>query len=125
LERAGAYYSGAARRRPARRKWAARRAREPIERGRRANAGGAGRRRVAEAAHAAVTALLEKPIGRSADFLPADAEARLRSILTDPLWEWMQRQVPAIVWQLSVQELGEQKVHSSSTARTEELIRNV
>ena len=43
----------------------------------------------------------------------------------DPLWEWMQRQVPAIVSQLSVQELVEQKVLGFSTARMEELIRNV
>ncbi len=125
LERAAADYIVAALRAPATRKWAARRAREAIELGRRALAGDAGRQRVAEAAHAAVTALLEKPIGRPADLLPADAEARLRSILTDPLWEWMQRQVPAIVSQLSVQELVEQKVLGFSTARMEELIRNV
>src|SRR2546425_11370061 len=125
LERAAADYIVAALRAPATRKWAARRAREAIELGGRALAGDAGRQRVAEAAHAAVTALLEKPIGRPADLLPADAEARLRRILTDPLWEWMQRQVPAIVSQLSVQELVEQKVLGFSTARMEELIRNV
>ncbi len=125
LERAAADYIVAALRAPATREWAVRRAREAIELGRRALAGETGQQRVAEAAHAAVTALLEQPIGRPADLLPPDAEARLRSILTDPLWEWMQRQVPVVVSQLSVQELVEQKVLGFSTARMEELIRNV
>ena len=37
----------------------------------------------------------------------------------------MQRQVPVVVSRLSVQELVEQKVLGFSTARMEELIRNV
>jgi uncharacterized membrane protein YheB (UPF0754 family) len=125
LERAAADYIVAALRAPGTRAWAVRRAREAIELGRRALAGESGRQWVADAAHAAVAALLAKPIGRPADLLPADAESRLRSILTDPLWEWMQRQVPVIVSQLSVQELVEQKVLGFSTARMEELIRTV
>jgi uncharacterized membrane protein YheB (UPF0754 family) len=72
-----------------------------------------------------VRALLDRPIGRLGDLLPQDAEPRLRRILTDPLWDWMQRQVPVVVSQLSVQELVEQKVLGFSTARMEELIRNV
>ena len=57
--------------------------------------------------------------------MPPDAPARLRHTLADPLWEWMQRQVPVVVSRLSVQELVEQKVLGFSTARMEELIRNV
>jgi uncharacterized membrane-anchored protein YjiN (DUF445 family) len=125
LERAAADYVVTALRAPATRQWAVRRAREAIELGRRALAGDAGQQRLAEIAHAAVRALLDKPIGRPADLLPPDAEGRLRHILTDPLWDWMQRQVPVVVSQLSVQELVEQKVLGFSTARMEELIRNV
>ena len=57
--------------------------------------------------------------------MPPDAPARLRHTFADPLWEWMQRQVPVVVSRLSVQELVEQKVLGFSTARMEELIRNV
>ena len=84
-----------------------------------------GRQRLADAAHAAVRALLERPIGRPADLLPSDAGHRLRLGLTEPLWQWMQRQVPVVVSQLSVQEMVEQKVMRFSTDRMEELIRNV
>ena len=125
LERTAADYVIAALRAPETRAWAVARAREAIELGRRALAGEAGRQRVAEAAHAAVTALLDKPIGRPADLLPPDAEARLRHTLTEPLWSWMQRQVPVVVSQLSVQELVEQKVLGFSVERMEELIRTV
>ena len=125
LERTAADYVVAALRAPATREWAVRRAREAIELGRHALTEETGRQRVADAAHAAVTALLDRPIGRPADLLPPDAEARLRRILTDPLWDWMQRQVPVVVSQLSVQELVEQKVLGFSTARMEELIRGV
>jgi uncharacterized membrane protein YheB (UPF0754 family) len=125
LERTAADYIVAALRAPATRAWAVQRAREAIELGRRALAGESGRERVAAAAHAAVQALLDKPIGRPADLLPPDAEARLQHLLTDPLWDWMQRQVPVVVSQLSVQELVEQKVLGFSMARMEELIRNV
>ncbi|HYT04998.1 MAG TPA: DUF445 family protein [Gemmatimonadales bacterium] len=125
LERAAADYVVAALRAPATRDWAVHRAREAIELGRRVLAGESGRQRIADAAHAAVTALLDRPLGRPADLLPPDAESRLRHILTEPLWDWMQRQVPVVVSQLSVQELVEQKVLGFSTERMEELIRNV
>lgn len=125
LERTAADYIVAALRAPDTRRWAATRAREAIELGREALTGEPGRKWVAEAAHAAVTALLEKPIGRPADLLPADAEARLRHALTEPLWNWMQRQVPVVVSQLSVQEMVEQKVLGFSVERMEELIRTV
>jgi uncharacterized membrane protein YheB (UPF0754 family) len=80
---------------------------------------------VAEAARAAVAALLDQPLGRPADLLPPNSEARLRTLLTEPLWHWVQRQVPVIVSQLSVEELVERKILGFSTARMEELIRAV
>ncbi len=107
------------------RRWAVARTRDAIGLARQALTGEGGRQRMAEAAHAAVRALLERPIGRPADLLPGDAERRLRLALTEPLWQWMQRQVPVVVSQLSVQEMVEQKVMRFSTERMEELIRNV
>jgi uncharacterized membrane protein YheB (UPF0754 family) len=125
LERAAADYIVAALRAPGTQAWAVRRAREAIALGRRALAAEPGRQRVAEAARAAVAALLDQPLGRPADLLPPDSEARLRTLLTDPLWHWVQRQVPVIVSRLSVEELVEQKLLGFSTARMEELIRAV
>lgn len=125
VERTAADYIIGALRAPETRAWAAARAREAISLGRAALAGEAGQQRVAEAARAAVQALLDKPIGRPADLLPPDAEVRLRHALTEPLWSWMQRQVPAVVSQLSVEEMVEQKVLGFSVERMEELIRTV
>lgn len=125
VEHAAADYVIAALRAPQTQRWAVARAQDAIGLARHALAGEGGRQRMAEAAHAAVRALLERPIGRPADLLPPDAEQRLRAALTEPLWQWMQRQVPVVVSQLSVQEMVEQKVMRFSTERMEELIRNV
>jgi uncharacterized membrane protein YheB (UPF0754 family) len=125
LERAAADYVLAALRSPETRRWTVARAHDAIQLGRRALAGESGQQRVAETAHDAVRALLDAPIGRPADLLPPDAETRLRTALTEPLWQWMQRQVPVVVSQLSVQEMVEQKVLGFSVERMEELIRNV
>jgi len=125
VERTASDYILGALRAPETRTWAVARAHDAIALGRKALAGDAGKERVAEAAHAAVRALLDRPIGRPADLLPPDAEARLRRALSEPLWGWMQRQVPVIVSQLSVQEMVEQKVLGFSVERMEEIIRNV
>jgi uncharacterized membrane protein YheB (UPF0754 family) len=101
------------------------RAREAIELGRRALADTRGRERVADVTHAAVRALLDRPLGRPADLLPPDAESRLLHALSDPIWAWVQRQVPIIVSQLSVREMVEQKVLGFSTERLEDLIKRV
>jgi hypothetical protein len=125
VERTAADYILTALRAPETRAWAVARARDAIGLGREALAGEAGQERVAEAAKAAVRALLDRPIGRPADLLPADAGERLKRALTEPLWGWMQRQVPVIVSQLSVQEMVEQKVMGFSVQRMEEIIKGV
>jgi uncharacterized membrane-anchored protein YjiN (DUF445 family) len=125
LERAAADYILAAARAPETRAWAVARARQAIELGRRALTDERGRERVADVAHAAVRALLDRPLGRPADLLPPDAESRLLHALSDPVWGWVQRQVPVIVSQLSVREMVEQKVLGFSTERLEDLIKRV
>src|SRR5207247_700486 len=102
VEHAAAEYIIAALRAAETRRWAVARTRDAIGLARQALAGEGGRQRMAEAAHAAVRALLERPIGRPADLLPPDAEQRLRLALTEPLWPWMQRQVPVGVSQRAV-----------------------
>jgi uncharacterized membrane protein YheB (UPF0754 family) len=125
VERSAAEYILAALRAPETRAWAVARAREALVLGRQMLAGETGQDRVAEAAQRAVKALLERPIGRPADLLPGDAEQRLRRALTEPLWLWMQRQVPVLVSQLSVQDIVEQKVMGFSVQRMEEIIKGV
>lgn len=125
LERAAADYILAAVRAPETRSWAVARAREAIELGRRALTDERGRERVADVAHAAVRGLLDRPLGRPADLLPPEAESRLRHALSEPIWSWVQRQVPVIVSQLSVREMVEQKVLGFSTERLEDLIKRV
>lgn len=78
---------------------------------------------VEEAAGAAVQALLERPIGRLAGWLPEGQADRIVSALAPPLWEWVQRQVPVIVAQLDVETVVEQKVLGFSMQRLEELVR--
>jgi hypothetical protein len=125
VERTAADYVLGALRAPETRTWAVARAHDAIGLARSALAGEMGKQRVAETAQAAVRALLDRPIGRPADLLPGDADARLRRALSEPLWVWMQRQVPVIVSQLSVQEMVEQKVMGFSVQRMEEIIKNV
>jgi uncharacterized membrane-anchored protein YjiN (DUF445 family) len=125
VERAASAFIIRALRAPETRAWAVARARQAIALGRAALTGGRGREWVKDAAHAAVRALLDRPLGRPADYLPPDAEARLRHTLADPLWTWMQGQVPAVVAQLSVQEMVEEKVLGLPIERVEEIIKGV
>ena len=125
VERAAADFIVRALRAPETRAWAVARARQAIALGRDALTGTRGREWVREAAHAAVRAMLERPLGRPADYFPPEAEARLRHALAEPLWSWMQGQVPGVVSQLSVQEMVEQKVLGLPVERVEEIIKGV
>lgn len=125
LERTAADYIVAALRAPETRDWAVARARDAVTLARRALAGESGRTRLASTARAAVLALLDLPIGRPADLLPEGAAGRFSAALTDPLWQWIQGQVPAVVAELSVAEQVEEKLKGLSLARMEELIRDV
>lgn len=78
---------------------------------------------VEEAAGAVMHALLDRPIGRVAGWLPGGQTDRIASALAPPLWEWVQRQVPVVVAQLDVETMVEQKVLGFSMQRLEELVR--
>lgn len=87
--------------------------------------GDEGRRWVADAVRGTLRALLQRPLGRPADWLGAEATARIRTAILDAAWGWTERQVPRVVAQFNVQDMVEQKVLGFSTARMEEIIRTV
>ncbi|HEX9580478.1 MAG TPA: DUF445 family protein [Gemmatimonadales bacterium] len=68
-------------------------------------------------------ALLDRPIGRPAAWLPDGATERLTAQLTPALWDWIQRQVPIAVAQLDVETMVEQKVLGFSMERLEQIVR--
>ena len=72
-----------------------------------------------------VTLLLERPIGVPARWLPADAPQRIEVGLGDPLWGWLQTQVPTVVQRIDVAHRVEQKVLEYPMPKLEELIKTV
>ena len=69
--------------------------------------------------------ILEKPIGTPARWLPSDSPARIEAALADPIWEWLQAQVPTIVERIDVARRVEDKVSEFPTERMEQIVRNV
>lgn len=70
-------------------------------------------------------ALLDIPVGRPAEWLAPDAAARVRRALSDPLWRWVQTQIPGIVGTLDVGRRVEEKVRAYPAAKLEEMVRRV
>jgi uncharacterized membrane protein YheB (UPF0754 family) len=69
--------------------------------------------------------LLDKPIGKPADWLPPEAPKRIESAMGDPLWGWLQTQVPDVVHRINVAGRVEEKVLNFPTARMEEIVKRV
>ncbi|HEX6938912.1 MAG TPA: DUF445 family protein [Longimicrobiales bacterium] len=78
-----------------------------------------------EAAARLIARVFERPIGRIADHLPADAATRLEHALADPLWDWLQEQVPALARGIDVAGQVERKILDFPMDHVEELIRSV
>ncbi|CAN5893212.1 hypothetical protein BH23GEM9_BH23GEM9_02460 [soil metagenome] len=68
---------------------------------------------------------LERPIGRIADKIGEDAAPRLEQALAEPLWRWIQEQVPAIAQRLDIAHRVEQKILEFPTDQLEALVRGV
>jgi hypothetical protein len=68
---------------------------------------------------------LDRPIGRPARWLPDDGPARIEAALSDPIWDWLQTQVPAVVERLDVARRVEDTVLHFPTAKMEEIVRKV
>jgi uncharacterized membrane protein YheB (UPF0754 family) len=79
---------------------------------------GTGARRIA-------AGVLDRPIGTPARWLPENGPQRIEVALGDPIWEWLQTQVPAVVERIDVARRVEEKVLNFPTPRMEEIVRKV
>lgn len=70
-------------------------------------------------------AVLDRPVGVPARWLPDGAAARLREGLSAPVWDWLQAQVPAVVRHIDVAQRVEEKVLAFPAARMEQIVRRV
>jgi uncharacterized membrane protein YheB (UPF0754 family) len=78
-----------------------------------------------EGADRAIRLVLERPIGRPADLVGETAVARIRDAVEEPLWHWLQDQVPAVARRVDVAGKVERKILEYPMARVEELVRSV
>ncbi len=69
--------------------------------------------------------LLDRPIGKPSDWLPPDAPRRIEAAISDPLWGWLQTQVPDVVHRINVGGRVEEKVLNYPTVKMEELVKRV
>jgi uncharacterized membrane protein YheB (UPF0754 family) len=69
--------------------------------------------------------LLERPIGRLADKFGDDAAPRVEQALAEPLWRWIQEQVPTIAQKLDIAQRVEAKIMEFPTPQLEALVRGV
>jgi uncharacterized membrane protein YheB (UPF0754 family) len=83
------------------------------------------RRAYGEAVDRAIRFALQRPIGRPADLLGEGAVDRIRGAIEDPLWEWLQEQVPAVAQRVDVAGKVERKILEFPMQRVEELVRSV
>jgi uncharacterized membrane protein YheB (UPF0754 family) len=70
-------------------------------------------------------AILDRRIGRPAEALPADAPERIEAALAEPVWGWLQGQVPDLARRIDIAGKVEQKILDYPTPKLEELIRAV
>ncbi len=78
---------------------------------------------IADGSRMALIALLDRRIGRPANWLPEGSRDAITTRLSPALWEWVQRQIPAVVARIDVQTMVEEKVLGFSLERIEEIIR--
>ncbi|MGD8729322.1 MAG: DUF445 family protein [Gemmatimonadota bacterium] len=83
------------------------------------------RRAVDAGARRVASRVLDRPIGTPARWLPDDGPGRIEVALGDPIWEWLQTQVPAVVERLDVARRVEEKVLEFPTPKMEEIVRRV
>jgi len=83
------------------------------------------RRAYREALSRVLVGVLDRPIGRPADWLPPGSAARLQRALSEPLWGWLQGQSPHVVKTLDVGRRVQEKVGAYPMDKLEELVRRV
>lgn len=80
---------------------------------------------VREVANRLVTTLMDRPIGTPSVWLPEGAPRRIEEALGEPLWDWLQTQVPTVVRQIDVADRVEQKVLNFPMPKLEDMVRRV
>ncbi len=78
-----------------------------------------------EGATRMLTRLVDRPIGTPGRWLPDGAPERIKGALGDPVWGWLQTQVPDVVERIDVARRVEEKVLEYPVARLEDLVRRV
>lgn len=79
----------------------------------------------ADAVDRLIEAVLSKKLGRLGDRLGADVPPRVERALAEPLWDWVQRQVPPVAQRIDIAAKVEQKILEFPTQQVEELIKGV
>ncbi|MEJ2678459.1 MAG: DUF445 family protein, partial [Gemmatimonadota bacterium] len=69
--------------------------------------------------------ILERRIGRPADLLGDDAADRIRQAIADPLWNWLQEQVPKVAQRVDIAGKVEQKIREFPMSQLEQIIRGI
>ena len=83
------------------------------------------RRLFAEVADRGVEIVLERPIGRPADLVGEDTAQRIRETVDEPLWGWLQEQIPTVAQRVDIAGRVEQKILDYPMPKVEELVRSV
>lgn len=78
-----------------------------------------------EGIHRLADMALERPLGRPSRWLPSGSRERLRGALEEPIWTWIQGQVPELARRLDVARRVEEKVKHFPVDKMEELVRRV
>ncbi len=85
----------------------------------------AARNALEKGGHRLANRIMDRPIGTPSRWLPEDGPTRLEAALGDPIWEWLQTQVPDVVERIDVARRVEEKVLHFPTQRMEEIVRRV
>jgi len=72
-----------------------------------------------------VTRIMDRPIGTPARWFPDNGPQRLEAALSDPIWDWLQTQVPDVVERIDVARRVEEKVLHFPTAKMEDIVRKI
>lgn len=83
------------------------------------------RKAVETGAQRLIARTMDRPVGTPARWFPKDGPQRIEATLGDPIWDWLQTQVPTIVERIDVARRVEDKVLHFPTARMEEIVRKV
>lgn len=84
-----------------------------------------GQQWMAGAIRSTALSLLDKPIGRPADWLGESETDRVISAVTASAWGWVQTQVPAVLGRLDIPGMVEQKINGFPVPVMEDIIRRV